>query len=368
MIRTTAIAMFLGLAVTQCIIGQVQGDHLYQLGDSVRVLELRDEDGTHQAHYVRATQYFPQVAVVADLGEVNIRGQQGDTLELPFDFHETYMALTPEYRVYDTNTVNFALPMYTKQFRFESGDTLYYLFSPSYRFPRFNAMGGERTFEEDSANFCVPDSVLFYVDLIDAYTLEPVVSIDSILFVPVFSIDSMLIAIKGLQYDATIIERMERSFLPGPQHTAGSDYRLRLRPIHMPQLVENYDNRVLYGRYFWSNRLSAALRDWARANPKSTVPGVVRSSRQEQALHIVPNQLTRAQNGILRVSGAWDIAAPVYVTVHDALGKIVYGTRMMSEASGSFLLSFETEKLAGGKYFVKAAQGTSIFVGSITIF
>jgi hypothetical protein len=101
---------------------------------------------------------------------------------------------------------------------------------------------------------------------------------------------------------------------------------------------------------------------------KSGVPRSVRPFRQEHSLHIVPNQLTRAHNESVRVDGAWDAAAPLFVTVHDALGKVVYSKTMITEPSGSFLLTLETEKLAGGKYFVRAAQGTSIFVGSVTIF
>jgi hypothetical protein len=58
--------MFLGLAVTQCMIGQVQGDYLYQIGDSVRVLELRDP--------LCQSDTVLQVAVLVDLGEVSIRG------------------------------------------------------------------------------------------------------------------------------------------------------------------------------------------------------------------------------------------------------------------------------------------------------
>lgn len=369
MIRIPAIAFLLVLVVTQNLTGQVQGDYLYQRGDSVGVLELRDEDGTHLAHYVRATQYFPQVAVIADLGEVSIRGQQGDTLELPFEFHETYLSLTPEYRVYDTNTVNFAVPMYTKKFRLEAGDTVYYFFSPSYLFPRYNATGGERTFEEDSANFCVPDSVLFVVDLIDAYTLEPVASIDSIMFVPVHSLDSMLIAIKGIQLDETIVDRLERFFLPGEQHTGGTDYRVRLRPIHLPQLVGNYDNRVLYARYFWSSRISTVLKDSARSYSISKNRSLrsVGSSNIDHSLEIIPNQITRTFSGSISVQGAWDATSALQLTIHDALGKVVYSRMEMSTSGTSLMLTLDTEHLAGGKYFVRAVQGAIIFIGSFTI-
>ena len=229
-----------------------------------RVAGIWDENHVPFGNYVRVGQFFDNDAVMYVFGEVNVRNQTGDTLTVWFDHALTKKWNSEKFNVYVDNSLDYENELITKPFILSNSDTLVYYREAHVQFSVLNEDQSERTIEQDTLDFNIPDSVLFRIDLIDDSTHLKLTTIDSTLFLPsqnFYTLDqSILPSVPRFDSVQFIEQRWRATF------TSGSSRRVRLRltPIYLPQLNSRFQKRAMKAEFNWSPRVSAYWKDRIR--------------------------------------------------------------------------------------------------------
>lgn len=241
--------------------------------DSVGIDAVWDSLGHHASNYGMAIQYFEYFAAGAELGELELLHQNGDTTRLFFDHPLSGESYSPEMLVYTVGTTSIGYPIHTQAFQLTQSDTLSYWFDALMTFPYSNPVDSSLiTHAEDTTNFCIPDSVGFFVQIVDYSTNEAVAEVAYRRYLPTNNFYQLLDCIEpNLAIDENDVPF--HWVAPDSLCTPGALYRIRLYPVYYPQNYGDYDDRSLYCRFTWGRKKSSFLKwmaDTLRGMAKNT--------------------------------------------------------------------------------------------------
>jgi hypothetical protein len=304
---------------------------------------VRDDARALLGHYVDVAQYFPDVAVRFECGELSLCTPDGDTLAIPWDHPLQRQAQSPRLPVYAYNSASWANEIVSLPFTTRPGDTLSLFRMPDLRFPLRDAAGDVMR-EVDTAALSIPDTVSFRIEVLDGDTRAPRLVLETVTLYPARCWSDCMHRWLARMIDGSLPTSPLLRWTPPPS-LAGERLRIRVVPVFHPQLRGDFARRALYAFFFWSDRRSTFYADeqrrWAAA--AAALIDSLRGARKREAgtalddaiaaarWSVSPTQLTREHATITIRRG--DIPAGAATTAGS-------GTLRLYDLRGVHLLSY----------------------------
>ena len=239
---------FLGLGST--LMAQPDTIQVRVSGDTVRYLFF-DNDISDRYSYVEIGNYFEKAAAMFTIGEFALHPANGSLTYINFNHPLAlpgYNGMAPV-PVYQTNSNDYANELITNTFSPSVGDTLSWFLSRMIRYPEMNTDSSERTYEQDTTEFNLPDTTAVILELLDSNN-SLIIVLDSVITLPYPSHWQFAGAMKDFTYDSTYVSNkpyyLRRFVIPAGMSLGAGPHRIRVVPVHYPQRTQNYSNRALY--------------------------------------------------------------------------------------------------------------------------
>ncbi|MBL0174736.1 MAG: hypothetical protein IPP94_05640 [Ignavibacteria bacterium] len=225
------------------------------------VTAITDTNGVSWSQYIEVAQFSPAVSLRLVAGEIRIANPAGHTAGIGWDHPLTHTWKSEFVPVYQYNSAAFANPAVTEAFTLHAGDTLALFRDFGFRFPVSNEDGTERTLEEDTAGFVLPDSIIFSMDLIDAQSGALVRTVDRFVMPPCNGWSAFL-SVLAASVHPRMMQNDRHPFLlalVADQALDGARVRLRINPQYLSRIPGTYTERAMYMRFAINPRLSAMV-------------------------------------------------------------------------------------------------------------
>jgi hypothetical protein len=337
---------------------------------------FRDDEGSSLAHFIDVAQYFPDVAVRFECGEIRLLCADGDTVQVAWDHPLTTRMGTPRLPVYLYNSAAYANELVTLPFRWSAGDTLSLFRVLDLRFPLRDANGKLMPDGLDTAAIVVPDTVSFTIEVLDDATHEVLGVLERLALYPVSG---------AFEYTSHIVRRMMEGELPiaplrsWPSAAAwdGRRVRLRVAPVWQPQLRGEYGARAMYAFLFWGaersgpileeqrrfGSLTAGLLDSLRTAHKARGGS---DGRTAEACRVHPSVLTPERN-VLTVQAPEGVSVAGDLRLYDLRGVPVFSRACRTVPGGEARIAVPVHALAAGAYLLVVDVHGSPVVQPLTI-
>jgi hypothetical protein len=338
-------------------------DYIYR-ADSLFITSIRDDNGRAIHHYARVAQYWPTCAAGFDFGEITIfrPGANGsDSIRCHFDHPLKSQTWTEEVAVYQLGTNNFANPIQTRPLYFEQGDTLSYFRDAVFIFPYYlnEADSSFLTIADDTSSLAIPDSVGYYIQLVNANSGVVVADIDYSLFLPVTQFFQ-------LQHCIEPVLQMTDEDLPFrwvvPDSLCdGQGYRLRLLPLYYPQLRQEFSDRSMFVAFFWTmprsdhfRRLGDSLRSAAKRQASDLAREEVHDLNKSGSFEVYPTVFRQGTMGSLTVSGPLPRSESIPYSIYSLTGQKVTEGRVTTDGNmpPTAVIPIPGENMTRGAYFL----------------
>ncbi|MBR9976776.1 MAG: hypothetical protein KFH87_01695, partial [Bacteroidetes bacterium] len=227
------------------------------INDTTRVLKY-DEDMTPYGQYVHVKRYFSDVAPFYTVGEICLIQNDGDTIDLRWDHPMAYGDASVLLPVYNESGA-LQNELITYSFDVSDGDTLRMYHTGDIQYPPVNPDGSDRTFEQDTSLFHIPDTVCYLLELIEDATNQRAGLLDSIIYLPAQSFFDYCSNIAESVYDTSYVGF--RSYLV--TRTEGIDlpqgsYRIRLTALSSAMMNGGVDS-MFFASFEFAPRITKEL-------------------------------------------------------------------------------------------------------------